>query len=87
MALDLNMFYSCTIGERLDMVGDSGEYINSIKHIGYYIHLYVVEGDFVEIYYNPQSNKIENVEMLDSTNERLNLFAVAVDLSDLYKRK
>jgi hypothetical protein len=85
MALDINMFYSCTVEERLEIISESGEYINSIKHFGYYIHLYVAQGDFIEIYYNIDTNEIEDVEILDPDNERLNWFAIAVDLSDLYR--
>lgn len=85
MALDINMFYSCTVEERLEIVDETGEYINSIKHFGYYIHLYAAKGDFIEIYYNIDTNAIEDVEILDSTNERLSWFAIAVDISDLYR--
>ena len=81
------MFYSCTVDERMAIVSESGEYINRIKYCGYYIHLYLVEGDLVEVYYNISSNLREDVEILDSNDERLNLFMVSVDLSDLYRNK
>lgn len=85
MALDLNMFYSCTVDERMAIVSERGEYITRIKYFGYYIHLYLVEGDFVEVYYNIHSNLREDVEILDSNDERINLYTVSVDLSDLYR--
>lgn len=87
MALDLNMFYSCTVDERMAIVSESGEYITRIKYGEYYIHLYLVEGDLVEVYYTIDSNRREDVEVLDSNDARLNLFMVSVDLSDLYRNK
>ncbi|MBC7694974.1 MAG: hypothetical protein H7141_05940 [Burkholderiales bacterium] len=85
MALDLNMFYSSTLDERIEIVNNSGEYITRIKYFGYFINLYIVDGDFVEVYYNCHSNDIEDVEFLDPSEERLHLFTAFVDLSDLYR--
>lgn len=85
MALDLNMFYSCTLDERIEIVNRSGEYVTRIKYFGYFINLYVVEGDFVEVYYNGHNNDIEDVEILDPNEERLHLFTAYVDISDLYR--
>lgn len=83
MALDLNMFYSCTLDERIEILNYSGEYITRIKYFGYFINLYIVEGDFVEVYYNWHSNDIEDIEILDPNAERIHLFTALVDLSDL----
>ena len=79
------MFYSCTLDERIEIVNASGEYITRIKYFGYYINLYIVKGDFVEVYYNWHNNEIEDVELLDNNDERLNLYTVFVDLADLYR--
>ncbi len=87
MALDLNMFYSCTVDERMAIVSEGGEYITRIKYGEYYIHLYLVEGDLVEVYYTIAANRREDVEVLDSNDVRLNLYMVSVDLSDLYRTK
>jgi hypothetical protein len=79
------MFYSCTLDERIEIVNENGEYITRIKYYGYYINLYLVKGDFVEVYYNWHNNEIEDVELLDPNEERLHLYTSYVDLSDLYK--
>ena len=84
MALDVNMFYSCTLDERISIINQNGEYITRIKHCGYFINLYLVKNAFVEVYYNLHNNEIEDVEILDSTEERINLYTSFVDLSDLY---
>jgi hypothetical protein len=83
--MDINTFYSYNLGERLDVVNRSGEFISRIRHYGFYIHLYSVEGQYVEVYYNAHSNEIEDADILDPLDEKLNLYSVQVNLSDLFK--
>ena len=84
--MNTNIFYSHNLNERLDFVKLNGEYICTIKYYGFFIHLYLIGKDFVELYYNIHNNKIEEIELLDSMDERLNLFSIQVDLSDLYRQ-
>jgi len=86
MALDINIFYSHNLHDRLAIVNAQGELITRIKYYGFYINLYIVNRSFVEVFYNAYTGKIEEVEILDATDERLYLYSTAVDLSDLYRK-
>jgi hypothetical protein len=87
MALNVTIFNSLALDERMIMVRRHGEFVSKIKYFGFYINLYVVDQVFVEVYYNLHSSVVQYVEVLDPAEERVNLFAGKVDLSDLFKRK
>jgi hypothetical protein len=63
-----------------------GDYITRIKYYGYYIHLYVVTNKFVEVYYNRFTKEIQEIEIIDPLDKRLNLYAAEVSLADLFKK-
>ena len=84
--MNVNVFYSRTVKGRLKLVQFKGEFISRIRWYGFYIELYVMDGDYVEVFYNRYTNKLEDVEILEPGNPRLGLFAVAVNLSDLFTK-
>ena len=86
MAFNVTIFFSHKISERLLLLKKQGEYISKIKYYGFIIDLYILNKNFIEVYYNIHSNKVEKVEVLELTNDMLNLFAVQVNLSNLYKK-
>ncbi|MES2566883.1 MAG: hypothetical protein V4565_08450 [Bacteroidota bacterium] len=86
MALNVNIFNSFSLDDRMDIVRRHGEFISKIKYFGFYINLYVVDQVFIEVYYNLHSSIVQYVEVLDPEEDRMNLFTMMVDLSDLFKR-
>jgi hypothetical protein len=86
MALKVNIFYSHSLPERLNFVKQEGEFITRIKYHGFFIDLYLLDQTFIEVYYNLHSRKVEEVEILEGDEDRLNLFATGVNLSDLFNK-
>jgi hypothetical protein len=86
MALKVNIFYSHSLKERQSIVKNQGEFISRIKYYGFFIDLYILDRTYIEVYYNWHNGEVEEVEVLEEDVERLNLFAVAVNLSDLFKK-
>lgn len=87
MPLNVTIFNSFTLDERMDIIWRHGEFITKIKYFGFCINLYVVDQVFVEVYYNSHSSVVQYVEILDPQEDRINLFTLKVDLSDLFRRK
>ncbi|MCZ8284867.1 MAG: hypothetical protein O9353_05370 [Bacteroidia bacterium] len=83
--MNTNIFYSYNVKQRMKLVEMKGEYISRIKYYGFYINLYVLEGHFVEAYFNRYTNTLDQVEMMDPADDRLNLYAVCVNLSHLFE--
>jgi hypothetical protein len=86
MALKVNIFYSHSVKDRLALVRTKGEFISRIKYYGFYIELFILAGNYVEVYRNWHNGEVEEVEILEDDLTRLHLFAVAVNLSDLYRK-
>ena len=82
--MKINSFYSHSLQERLTIVTHWGEFICRILYFGFHISLYVLDGQFVEVYHNAQTYALEEVELLSFTDEKLHVFAVQVNLSNLY---
>ena len=83
--MNAGIFYSHNVKQRLKLVEASGEFISRIKYYGFYIDLHILDKSFVEVYYNRYTNKVEQVEIMDPEDERMHLYAVHVNLSDLFK--
>jgi hypothetical protein len=82
--MDPNLFYSRTIKGRLKLLKRCGEFISRIRYYGFNIELYTMDGSYVEVYYNRYTDKLDAVDMIDATEERLNRYAVGVNLGDLF---
>jgi hypothetical protein len=65
------------------IVVEFGKYLSTITYYGNKVLLYVVEDQFVEVFYDDHENQIIQVEILAQEHDRLSLYAEAVDLSDL----
>ena len=55
------------------MVCYSGKYLGVRKYYGYFINLYLLDDTFYEVFYSPDSNVIEKVQMLED-EKHLDLF-------------
>ena len=51
------------MNEEAQRIWDSGKYLISIKYYNYRISLYSVGKEFFEIFYDPESNAIEKINM------------------------
>lgn len=46
-------------------MAEFGKYLESIEFYDYWIHLYALNGNFIEIYYNIHTRQIEKIAMVD----------------------
>lgn len=68
----------------MDMINRSGEFIVRIEEYKYHVSLYVLENQFVEVYVNRENNIVEEVEILEAKDERLNAYASEIRIADLF---
>lgn len=66
-----------------DFVLNHGEYISEINYYGFLVLLYIVNGYYIEMYYNIHSTEIDDVKIMDPTEARLALYAKNVDISEI----
>lgn len=66
-------FIDASLEEKIDLVCYRGTYIGVRKYYGYFINLYLLEDVFYEVFYSPEENVIEKIEILNY-EKKLNLY-------------
>ena len=69
-----------------ELVFKEGEYVAVRSYYNYKVQLYSLYGFFVEVWYHPENNAIDKVELLES-EKALNLYLADIDLESLLKEK
>ena len=77
-------FKRLTLAFKVDFLINYGEYISEIKYYGFLVELYILEGHYIEMFYNIHSREVEEVELLDPMERRLALYAIDVDISSIF---
>ncbi len=73
-------FSGLSLVEKLRLLYFQGDYILSIWYYKHKVNLYLLNGFYVEVFYNPQIDKIQKVEPLDSAHSRMKFYADQIKL-------
>ncbi|MDF2448449.1 MAG: hypothetical protein K0R26_953 [Bacteroidota bacterium] len=82
--MNLKYFNLLDLSARSFLVYKFGELVSFIYDLGYRIHLVVLNGVYLEVYKNLFSDDIEKIEVYDSGNDRLHLYAEPVCIKSLF---
>lgn len=85
--MNTDTFFSRTIKQRVKLLKRNGEFISSISYYGFYIDLYIMSGHYFEAFYNRYTYRLDDVDIMDPKDDRLNRYAVGVNLADLFGNK
>jgi hypothetical protein len=83
--MDHESFNKVNLETKAHFVFNYGEYISSIEYYGRKVDLYVVGAFYVEAFYNAETQDLEQIEILDSEERRLQLYSVGVDIKSLFE--
>jgi hypothetical protein len=83
--MDHQLFSKSDLHGRAAIVFCDGDYISSIKQYAFKISLFIVDDTYVEVFYNAHTNQLEDISIMEPDEQRLQLYAIAVDITDLYK--
>ena len=73
-------FSNLSIPEKLKLLYVEGDFIVSIWYYKHKVNLYLINGFFVEVFYNPKLDKIQRVEPLGKGQSRMKFYADQVKL-------
>lgn len=82
--MNINLFYTYNIQQRMDVLNRRGEFIMRIEQYKFYVSLYILDEQFIEVFFSKDENKIVEVEILEPNNERFELYATFINLADLF---
>lgn len=79
------LFSKSDLHARAAIVFCDGDYISSIKQYAFKISLFIVDDTYVEVFYNAHTNQLEDIAIMEPYEQRLQLYAIGVDITDLFK--
>lgn len=83
--MNQELFSRSDLHGRAAIVFCDGDYISSIKQYAFKISLFIVDNTYVEVFYNAHTNQLEDIAIMEPDEQRLQLYAIGVDITDLYK--
>jgi len=81
------LFLKADLHGRAAIVFCDGDFISSIKQYAFKISLFIIDDTYVEVFYNAHSNKLEDIAIIEPDNQRLQLYAIGVDITDVFNNK
>ena len=61
--------------DQIKMLYEEGSFIMSIRYYGHKINLFLLNGFYVEVFYNHKLDKIDKISLLDINHSRMNFYA------------
>jgi hypothetical protein len=58
-------FNELPLTDKALLMAEFGTYLESIEHYDYWIHLYALHANFIEIYYNIHTRQIDRISMVE----------------------
>lgn len=77
-------FRNLNLGIKLQFVINHGTLVCEIKYYGFLVELYILNGHYIEMFYNIHTREVEEIEILKPTERRLGLYAEHVDISSAF---
>lgn len=81
--MNKELFNKQNITGRAAIVREFGEYISVIDYYNSKVELHIVEDCFVEVFYDLRNGDLEQIQILDPCEERLNRYITGADLSSI----
>ena len=82
--MNTDAFFSRSIKQRVKLLKRNGELISSIRYYGFNIDLYIMQGHYFEAFYNRYTYRLDEVDIMDPKDDRLNRYAAEVNLAELF---
>ncbi len=79
----ISQFQSLSLDEQVNFLYQHGTFIVAIRYYDYKINLYLMDRNYVEVFVKHKQARIERIEILDSTSNRMKFYADQIKISDL----
>ena len=73
-------FIDLSLNDKIKTLYQEGEFIMSIRYYKYKVNLYLLEGDYFEVFINHKLSVVEKILPLDWDNSRLKFYTDQIDL-------
>lgn len=76
-------FFDRPIVEQARTLYLEGSFMVAIRYYGYKVNLYLLNGEYIEVFYNHKEDKIERIAPLDYTHSRMKFYADQIRISSV----
>ncbi len=73
-------FMDLSLRNKIQLLYREGTFVTAIRYYSYKINLYLLEGYYVEVFYNHKLDKIEKIELLQTSHTRLKFYTDQISL-------
>lgn len=73
-------FTALSLKDKVQLLYQEGSFVVSIRYYGYKINLYLLDNYYVEVFYNHKLDKIEKIELLDTSHSRMKFYTDQISL-------
>ncbi|MFN6945600.1 MAG: hypothetical protein ACK4ND_11680 [Cytophagaceae bacterium] len=73
-------FNKLTLKDKIQILYQEGTFMVAIRYYGYKVNLYMLDGFYVEVFYNHKWDKIELIEILDKHHSRMKFYLDQIQL-------
>lgn len=69
--------------EQIKRLYSEGTFVVAIRYYGYKINLYLINGYYIEVFYNHKLDKIEKIDLLDFEHSRMKFYQDQISIRSL----
>ena len=80
-------FFNLSFDSQIKRLYREGDFIVAIRYYGYKINLYLLDGYYLEVFYNHKLDRIEKIQPLSFTHSRMKFYEDQIALPSFSKAK
>lgn len=73
-------FSRLTMAERAKWLYFNGQLVTSIRYYKHKVNLYLLDEEYVEVFYNHAEDRVDKIELMDRSSSRMNFYADQIRL-------
>lgn len=85
MAHHRKLFLELSLAEKIQHLYRYGTFQISIRYYGHKVNLYLLEAEYIEVFYNHREDRIDKVEALDYHHTRMKFYTDQIGIGCLIK--
>lgn len=73
-------FISLSLRNKIQVLYREGTFVVAIRYYSYKVNLYLLYGYYVEVFYNHKDDRIEKIDLLESSHSRMKFYTDQISL-------
>ncbi|EIM78782.1 hypothetical protein A3SI_01961 [Nitritalea halalkaliphila LW7] len=75
-------FNALSIHQKIKLLYAEGTFIVGIRYYTHKVNLYLLDQQYIEVFYNHKADKIDKIDFLNENHSRMNFYLDQIQLKD-----